>query len=805
MSSDRRMLEPGAISTQRLSKVFDRRPSERSWRNAAPVGRPDAVDPATALRQIDLAVDPGEAVGIIGANGAGKSTLLKVLADVLAPTSGSVEYGGRLGAIIELGLGFHPDLTGWENARASCVIQGMSKGQLESSLPEIVEFSGLGSAMDQPLRQFSTGMRARLGFALATHAPTDILAVDEVLAVGDVEFQERCFDRIRSRVEGGTTLLFVSHEMWMVEMVCDRVIQLDGGRVVADGPASDIITNYLSPAPRPRTVPTNEVLQLERFNIDPPQVPALSELRFTARLVANRAAEDVRLDTEFGLATAPADATVAHSTQRVADRIRAGQELNLEGRSSVFPTDSGHFRVRCRVVAGDDDAVSDEATADFWIDGTRPGRRPQMALEVDTAVTNLAPESENRRRHVLQPVGGAQSRVSTTQLTKAFRPRSNRGLDRRVLPGRLGAADRDGKSAVDSVTTLFRPGTTTGIIGANGAGKTTFLKLVAGTMEPSAGTLAVDGRVVSLLDVGLGFHGDLTGRENVVITTQLLGLRRADVDRQLGEIHDFSGLGEALDQPVRQYSTGMRARLGLAVALHANPGVLLIDETLSVGDEDFRRKAILAVEQLRSTGTSILFVSHDLRLVEEVCDRVIRMDRGRVIEDGPTAEVLPSLIGDGEAGALTEDPERISVGQLVLRRHRVVTGGALEVSGTVEVRLPSPTTRLELAYLVRLDDRDFWSMDEEELRLHEIVTETVVSAGRELAEPGHYRFDCTISPNALIGDVDLIVRAVDEFDGTTQAMAWHAVTFGNTRPVGLTPVSVPVKVAWYVRDRESVT
>ena len=197
----------------------------------------------------------GESLGLIGPNGAGKSTLLKVIAGVVTPTSGTVRCVGPVGAMIELGIGFHPEMTGWENLRCSGLMRGLRRAELDALLPEIAAFAGVEDAMDAPLKRFSTGMKARLGFALATQVPVDVLAIDEVLAVGDAAFQEKCFARIHEMLGNGTTLLFVSHEMALISMLCSRVVCLEEGRVVDDGDPAEVVARYIGEMTRFEPVP----------------------------------------------------------------------------------------------------------------------------------------------------------------------------------------------------------------------------------------------------------------------------------------------------------------------------------------------------------------------------------------------------------------------------------------------------------------------------------------------------------------------------------------------------------------------
>jgi ABC-type polysaccharide/polyol phosphate transport system ATPase subunit len=202
-----------------------------------------------ALRNFSLEVAPGEVVGIIGRNGAGKSTLLKILSKVTAPTEGMAHIEGRVGALLEAGTGFHSELTGRENVFLSGAILGMRKTEIERKFDQIVAFADIGPFLDTPVKRYSSGMQVRLAFAVAAHLEPEVLIVDEVLAVGDAEFQRKCLGRIGevSRSDG-RTVLFVSHNMDAVQRLCDRAVLLDKGEIVAQGATSSVVAQYLKRA-----------------------------------------------------------------------------------------------------------------------------------------------------------------------------------------------------------------------------------------------------------------------------------------------------------------------------------------------------------------------------------------------------------------------------------------------------------------------------------------------------------------------------------------------------------------------------
>lgn len=199
-----------------------------------------------ALKDISFEVKKGESLGIIGHNGAGKSTALKILSRIMRPTKGRMIVNGRLSALIEVTAGFHPDLTGMENIFLHGTILGMNKREIQSKLDQIIAFSGIEEFIDTPVKRYSSGMYARLGFSIAAHVEPEVLVVDEVLSVGDYVFQQRCLDRIRSVIKSGTTVLFVSHNLKAVTEICERGILLDRGAIVAMDRTDAVIRKYLA-------------------------------------------------------------------------------------------------------------------------------------------------------------------------------------------------------------------------------------------------------------------------------------------------------------------------------------------------------------------------------------------------------------------------------------------------------------------------------------------------------------------------------------------------------------------------------
>ncbi len=198
-----------------------------------------------ALKHVSFSVNRGEVVGIIGRNGAGKSTLLKILSRITPPTTGKITTYGRISSLLEVGTGFHPELTGRENVYLNGTILGMRKKEIEHRFDEIVAFSGMEKFLDTPVKRYSSGMRVRLAFAVAAHLEPEILIVDEVLAVGDAAFQRKCMDKMEDVGKGGRTVLFVSHSMPAVTRMCERVILLENSTIAEDGTPHSVVSSYL--------------------------------------------------------------------------------------------------------------------------------------------------------------------------------------------------------------------------------------------------------------------------------------------------------------------------------------------------------------------------------------------------------------------------------------------------------------------------------------------------------------------------------------------------------------------------------
>ena len=261
-----------------------------------------------ALDDVSFDVESGEVVGVIGKNGAGKSTLLKILSRITGPTSGQIDMAGSVGSLLEVGTGFHPELTGMENMYLNGAILGMTNAEIDRRKDEIIEFSGVHRFLDTPVKRYSSGMRVRLAFAVAAHLDTEIMIVDEVLSVGDYAFQAKCLEKMRSIAsEDGRTVLYVSHNLVTVEHLCPRAILLVDGSVVTDGPTGDTVARYMEMVPRAQRGSAAGVFDLA---------------------VADRSAAETEVDLFKRLLIRPGGGAPADSV-RMGDRLRI--EIDVDG------------------------------------------------------------------------------------------------------------------------------------------------------------------------------------------------------------------------------------------------------------------------------------------------------------------------------------------------------------------------------------------------------------------------------------------------------------------------------------------
>ena len=383
------MAEP-AIRAENLSKRYHigaLQPAARSLREAvvdvlaAPLRRFKSFgrssyrkeDTIWALRDVSFDVQRGEVMGIIGANGAGKSTLLKILSRITAPTDGTVCLHGRVSSLLEVGTGFHQELTGRENIYLSGAILGMSRREIGAKFDEIVEFSGVGKFIDTPVKRYSSGMMVRLGFAVAAHLEPEILLVDEVLAVGDAAFQKKCLGKMDDVARGGRTVLFVSHSMAAVENLCPRAILLDSGRAIADADSSSVVQLYLSKVFPGEVQVLSERLdrsgdgrvRLTSFHVEDPlgrRVAAVKSGMDCTFVFGYRCADGAtvrRVDAGFGIhSITDTVLSVIYSSYTGEEFDTVPPEGEFRCRLSHLPLAAGRYAIRARLAV-------DGETADF--------------------------------------------------------------------------------------------------------------------------------------------------------------------------------------------------------------------------------------------------------------------------------------------------------------------------------------------------------------------------------------------------------------------------------------------------------
>ncbi len=360
---------PFAIKVENLAKRYvlgQREPGQRTLRDTllragSPTHRKRQLDELWALRDVGFTVQPGEVVGIIGRNGAGKSTLLKVLSRITEPTRGRVEIYGRVGSLLEVGTGFHPELSGRENIFLNGAILGMRRAEIVRRFDEMIAFAGVERFVDTPVKRYSSGMFLRLAFAVAAHLDPEILIVDEVLAVGDAAFQQKCLNKMGDVAKAGRTVLFVSHNMPAIRHLCQRAIVLEAGRISFDGPVGDAVGVYLTSAlgsdglvndgmrlvnQTPDATRPFEVTTVEILDDKGELKPALSSGDYARFRISWRANEAVRnAGVELGIYTLEGVPLIQYSTRPVATvdvNIGKGENV-IECEFPQFPLAAGQY------------------------------------------------------------------------------------------------------------------------------------------------------------------------------------------------------------------------------------------------------------------------------------------------------------------------------------------------------------------------------------------------------------------------------------------------------------------------------
>jgi ABC-type polysaccharide/polyol phosphate transport system ATPase subunit len=376
--------------------------SERSnWRALIPGPRGEVVtgDTFDALVDLDLDIEPGRAVGIVGANGAGKSTILKLLAGVIAPTRGTVEVRGSVAPVIELGVGFNPELSGAENLRFASALLGYTAADLAARWDGIVEFAGIGPFLDTPLKRYSVGMKARLGFSLMTAFPSDLLLLDEVLSVGDWEFQQRSLERVRELHQAGTAVVAVSHSNWLLTQLCEHLVLLEGGAIVASGDPVSVISRYIGetevglgrPHPDDQFAvdlflppPADSPVGIVGLGVADETVPTGGELAFSFDLAVDRPTQGLVVMSFYTVGRA----AFAEPSEGPSELLGQVGVHRIEGRFPL-PLAAGAYQLRIAVIPEHDIEDFDQeyrnaiavASVPFTIVGEAT-RRPGLALDV---------------------------------------------------------------------------------------------------------------------------------------------------------------------------------------------------------------------------------------------------------------------------------------------------------------------------------------------------------------------------------------------------------------------------------------
>lgn len=435
------------------------------------------------MRNLDFVGYQGEILGIIGSNGSGKTTLCKLISGILQPDEGNIKVNGKVTALFSLGMGFNKELTGRENAYLNGMMLGVAKKKIDQFIDDIEAFSGLGTFMEQPMKSYSSGMRARLGFSVAAHLEPEILILDEALNTGDTAFGKKAAQKMRELVKKAKMVVLVTHSLRYAMKHCDRLMWLDQGVIREVG--------------------------------DP---------------------------------------------KMVAEKYKA----------------------------------------------TVPEKKPRRKLQLQKTESDIQD----------------QSVVKADRISLSYR-----------MKGKTFWALKD-------VSFHIKEGEVVGIIGHNGAGKSTLCKVLTNILSPDSGQLEVNGETTALLSYGTGFNNQLTGTDNIYLNGMLLGIPKRRVEGDYPDIVRFAELEKFIDKPIKQYSSGMRARLGFSIAATLRPDIFIIDEALSTGDIAFQQKASEKIQEMMESAKAVIIVSHSMSFVEKVCTRAIWIEKGRVRYDGQAQETV---------------------------------------------------------------------------------------------------------------------------------------------------------------------
>jgi len=442
-------------------------------------------EPVWALRGVSFSGFPGDVLGVIGPNGAGKTTLCRAILGLMKPDMGSIIVRGAVSSLLSLGTGFNREVSGRDNIFLNGLMLGLSRKKLNEIMPAIEEFSGLGRFLNHPLKFYSSGMKARLGFSIAAALEPEIMVIDEVLGTGDQEFKERAVNRMNELVSGSKMVVVVTHDIDFVEENCNRALWLDNGKVVAIGDPLEVADGY---------------------------------------------------------------------RQEVAGKAKPRKKIVSLGET--------------RTEIGDDETIK---------------------------VENL----------------GIQFKLG-----------------------------KDPFWALKDVSFTVRDKEILGVIGPNGSGKTTLCRTLSGLYRPDRGSVQVKGDITALLSFRLGFNELLSGYDNIFLNGMMMGIPKKEIIALEKEIIEFAELEKVIHKPVKEYSTGMKSRLGFSIAAVLKPDVFVVDEALSAGDMAFREKATARMQEMLEDAKTVILVTHSMGIVEKVCTRAIWLQDGFLRFDGNPKEAV---------------------------------------------------------------------------------------------------------------------------------------------------------------------
>ncbi|MEA2085010.1 MAG: ATP-binding cassette domain-containing protein [Thermodesulfobacteriota bacterium] len=457
-----------------------------------------------ALKDVSFAGCSGDILGIIGNNGAGKTTLCRVISGLLRPDTGKIRVNGKVSALLTLGAGFNQTLTGRENIFLNAMMLGFSKRYVKEIFHDIVDFSGLGHFIDEPMKNYSSGMKSRLGFSIAAMIEPEILILDEALSAGDLEFSEKAGKKLQQLIYKSKIVIVVSHQLNFIEKYCTRGIWINDGLIRTEGHPKEVVRLYKESIPK-----TTKKVRIVNFQ----------------------------------------------KTESISDSTGIIKAKNL---GLKF------------LLSADHDANADNT------DGNKRTWRKRK---------------------------------------KSF-------------------------WALKDINFTVNVGEIVGVIGRNGAGKTTLCRLISGILKPDRGNIFIKGQTTALLSFGAGFNIQLTGRDNVYLNGMMLGIPKKELRRIYSDIVEFSGLGHFINEPVKNYSSGMKSRLGFSIAAMIKPDVFVLDEALSTGDIAFYEKASTKIQNLITIAKSVIVVTHSMAFVEKVCTRAIWIDDGIVKFDGSSKQAV---------------------------------------------------------------------------------------------------------------------------------------------------------------------